>query len=31
MRPIKFRAWHFNDKKMLEVDELNHIASWSFD
>lgn len=31
MRPIKFRAWHFNDKKMLEVDELNHIASWSFE
>lgn len=31
MRPIKFRAWHFTEKKMLEVDELNHIASWSFD
>ena len=31
MRPIKFRAWHFKEKKMLEVDELNHIASWLFD
>ena len=31
MRSIKFRAWHFTEKKMLEVDELNHIASWSFD
>ena len=31
MRPIKFRAWHFTEKKMLEVDELNHIASWLFD
>lgn len=31
MGPIKFRAWHFNDKKMLEVDELNHIASWRFE
>lgn len=31
MRPIKFRAWHFTEKKMLEVDELNHIASWNFD
>lgn len=31
MRPIKFRAWLFNEKKMLEVDELNHIASWSFE
>ena len=31
MRPIKFRAWNFFEKKMLEVDELNHIASWSFE
>lgn len=31
MRTIKFRAWHLAEKKMLEVDELNHIASWSFE
>lgn len=31
MIPIKCRAWHIAEKKMIEVDELNHIASWSFD
>ena len=29
MRAIKFRAWHFENKEMYVVDEINHIDSWS--